>query len=259
MTFRSDTDERPVLFEPPFEEDGAAPPSDPPPTEVVPEPRPDRPARNPRGTLRAGVVGGLVGAVVAASVAVATVKLTDDTGSSSAPAVAAASLGTSVATTASSAGTLSGEALDIHSLLAKVKDSVVDVEIGQETSSGGVRQVAAGSGVIISADGLVLTNAHVVELTDQLGRQLANPVITVKMADGSSRDVTVLGTSAKDDIALLQLKDTSNLTVAPLGSSNALQVGDDVVAIGNALDLGDAPTVTRGIVSATNREPPSPA
>ncbi len=208
--------------------------------------------------MRAGLVGGLVGAVVAASVAVATVKLTDDSGSSSGATVAAAPLGTATATTSPPSNgaaptSLAGPALDIHSLLAAVKDSVVDVEIGQQVR-GQVRQVAAGSGVVISSDGLVLTNAHVVQITDQFGNQLPNPVITVKMADGSQRDVTVLGTDAKDDVALLQLKDTSNLTVAPLGSSGALQVGDEVVAIGNALDLGDAPTVTTGIVSATDRE-----
>jgi putative serine protease PepD len=198
-------------------------------------------------------VGGLVGAVVAASVAVATVKLTDDSGSSSASVVAATPLAASTETPASTTPTLTGEALDMRSLLAAVADSVVDIEIGVETGNG-VRQVAAGSGVVISEDGLVLTNAHVVELTDQFGRELADPVITVTMADGTKREVDVLGTSPENDVAVLRLQDTSDLTVAPLGSSGSLQVGDDVVAIGNALDLGDSPTVTRGIVSALDRE-----
>jgi putative serine protease PepD len=208
--------------------------------------------------MRAALVGGIVGAVVAASVAVATVKISDDSGSSSGTTVAAAPLSTANGTPstagAASPASLAGQPLDIRSLLAAVEGSVVDIEIGQQGRNGQVRQVAAGSGVVISSDGLVLTNAHVVQITDQFGNQLQNPVIQVKVADGSERDVTVLGTDAKDDVALLQLKDTSNLTVAPLGSSGALQVGDAVVAIGNALDLGDAPTVTTGIVSATNRQ-----
>jgi S1-C subfamily serine protease len=253
------SDTYPGLFGPPVEEDGGEPPADPPPTVPADQPEPGRPRHQ---TLRAGLVGGIVGAVVAASVAVATVKLTDDSGSSSGAPVAAAPLATSSGTPTSGGSSgnsaapteLAGPALDIHSLLAAVKDSVVDVEIGQQTRNGQIRRVAAGSGVIISNDGLVLTNAHVVQITDQFGNELPDPVITVKMADGTDREVTVLGASAKDDVALLQLKDTSNLTVAQLGSSGALQVGDEVVAIGNALDLGDSPTVTTGIVSATDRE-----
>jgi putative serine protease PepD len=264
MTFQSDqpdlpydTDQHPYpgLFGPPLEEDGGVPPAAPPPTDPDSRPDPDRPRRDTHGTMRAGLVGGLVGAVVAASVAVATVKLTDDSGSSPVSTVAAAPLSTSGnGSPAAPPAELGGPALDIRTLLSKVEASVVDIEIGQETRSGAVQQVAAGSGVIISADGLVLTNAHVVEITDQFGRQLQDPVIKVKMADGSLRDVNVLGADASRDVALLQLQDTSNLTVAPLGSSGALQVGDAVVAIGNALDLGDAPTVTTGIVSATDRE-----
>jgi putative serine protease PepD len=130
---------------------------------------------------------------------------------------------------------------------------VVSIEIGSQGRNGNVQPVAAGSGVVISDDGLVLTNAHVVDITDQFGRRLANPVITVKLADGSERQATVLGTSPANDIALVKVNDTTGLKAATLGDSDKLQVGDDVVAIGNALDLGDSPTVTKGIVSAKDR------
>jgi len=78
-------------------------------------------------------------------------------------------------------------------------------------------------------------------------------VITVKMADGTVRSAEVLGRSPAYDVALLQLQDTSNLTPLALADSSALQVGDRVVAIGNALALGDEPTVSTGIISALGR------
>jgi putative serine protease PepD len=141
----------------------------------------------------------------------------------------------------------------VRSVVATVGPSVVAIEIGYQSGNGQVRPLAAGSGVVISADGLVITNAHVVLLTDQSGRPLTNPVITAKMADGKARTASVLGVAADNDIALLQLQETAGLKPARLGDSDALQVGDDVVAIGNALDLGVQPTVTRGIISAKNR------
>jgi S1-C subfamily serine protease len=117
-----------------------------------------------------------------------------------------------------------------------------------------VQPIAAGSGVVISNDGLILTNAHVVDLTDpQTGRTITNAVVSVKTPDGKLRTAKVLGTSPGNDIALVKVDDTSGLTPVPLGDSDALQVGDPVLAIGNALDLGDTPTVTSGIISAKDR------
>jgi putative serine protease PepD len=71
--------------------------------------------------------------------------------------------------------------------------------------------------------------------------------------ESQSRTATLVGADTEADLALLQLEDTSNLTPATLGSSAALAVGDDVVAIGNALALRGGPTVTHGIVSALGR------
>lgn len=175
-----------------------------------------------------------------------------------APAVApstsvAARVTTSIASTPGASPTLAPTGLDIHTLIDRVSPSVVAIEIGQLTQGGQVQPVAAGSGVVISADGLVVTNAHVVDLTDRRGLPMANAVITATMADGTSRSIEVLGSSPQNDIAILRLKDTANLVPAVLGDSDALRVGDDVVAIGNSLDLGPTPTVTKGIISAKDR------
>jgi S1-C subfamily serine protease len=98
--------------------------------------------------------------------------------------------------------------------------------------------------VVISADGLVLTNAHVIE-----GAQ----TITVIFSDGAQDAAELVGSLPQDDIALVRVTGMSGLSPATLGSSEAVQVGDEVLAIGNALDLGGEPSVTRGIVSAKDR------
>ncbi len=131
-------------------------------------------------------------------------------------------------------------ALDIRKILAKAQPSVVSITTGGVDSIFG----GAGSGVVISAGGLILTNAHVIEA--------AGGAISIRFNDGQVANATLVGASTKDDIALLQA-DRTGLTPALLGSSANLLVGDDVVAIGNALALGAEPSVTRGIVSAKNR------
>jgi S1-C subfamily serine protease len=143
----------------------------------------------------------------------------------------------------------SGPPLDIHALIAKVGPSVVSIEIFQ-----GSNRVAAGSGVVVSDDGLIVTNAHVVSLTDQFGRSLRNPAVKIRLSDGTERTAKILGSEPDNDIALVKVDDTAGLKAAEIGDSDALQVGDDVVAIGNALDLGSTPTVTKGIISAKDRE-----
>lgn len=206
------------------------PPAGLPPTEQLPVA--GKPPKQKRGTARAALAGGLVGAVVASGVAFATVKLTqDDTPSANVPPVTA------------QPSQLNGGALDIRQLLDKVGPSVVSIEIGQASGTD-VVDVGAGSGVVITADGLVLTNAHVVDGAD---------TITVKSADGKTMPADLVGTAPQNDIALVQVRNAEGMVPATLGDSDALQVGDEVVAIGNALNLGDTPTVTRGIVSAKGR------
>ncbi|MBI4934186.1 MAG: trypsin-like peptidase domain-containing protein [Actinobacteria bacterium] len=192
---------------------------------------------------RGNVVGtAVLCAALSAGVAYGTVQLTQD--DSSSVSIVQSGAGGSVATGSSG--------YDIYALLEKVEPAVAAVELGSGNGDT-VTPVAAGSGVVISSDGLMVTNAHVVEAVDGAGNAIDNPVITVKMFDGTVRSAKVLGSSPDYDVALLQLDDTSNLTPLPLADASTFRVGDEVVAIGNALDLGDMPTVTRGIISALDR------
>jgi serine protease Do len=104
------------------------------------------------------------------------------------------------------------------------------------------QQQGTGSGVIISADGYIVTNHHVVDDAE---------AVTVTLADQRELQAQVVGRDAKTDLAVLQVEAKERLPVAPLGVSEALQVGDWVIAIGNPFGLTH--TVTAGIVSAKDR------
>ena len=204
------------------------PPAGPP----LPPPPADEPAASGTSPRRAGllgaVAGGLVAAIVATGVAVA---LDDDTP-------------TSVERPVLTPVTTSEGTVDIQALLAKVKPSVVTVETSGSTEAGTFG--GAGSGIVVSPDGLVLTNAHVIGSVGD---------ITVVLSDGSEHEATLVGASPDDDVALIQVQGLDeDLVAAEFGSSDDLQVGDEVIAIGNALNLGGEPTVTRGIVSAKDRD-----
>ncbi|EEB83385.1 Do family serine endopeptidase [Roseobacter sp. GAI101] len=99
-----------------------------------------------------------------------------------------------------------------------------------------------GSGFIVSKDGQIVTNNHVVEGADK---------VTVKLSDGRSFDATVVGSDSMTDIALLKIEADVDLPAVTFGSSDAMRVGDEVVAMGNPFGLGG--TVTTGIVSAKSR------
>ncbi len=143
--------------------------------------------------------------------------------------------------------TLSGTRLDVAGVLAKVGPSVVSVQtqITQQRGPFVAQGEGAGTGIILSADGEVLTNAHVV--AD------ATSITVTLPGETTARTAQLVGSDAAADVALLRLRDVSGLTPAPIGDSTALKVGDDVVAIGNALALDGGPTVTKGIVSALDR------
>jgi putative serine protease PepD len=132
-----------------------------------------------------------------------------------------------------------GAPLSVGEVVAKLEPSVVAVDIS--TRSGR----AAGTGVILTADGQVLTNAHVVEGATRL-------TVTLN-GETSPRAATVVGADTATDLALLKISGASGLPAAPLGSSSSAHVGDEVVAIGNALALEGGPTVTKGIISGLDR------
>lgn len=135
-----------------------------------------------------------------------------------------------------------GESLDVQSVLSRVQPSVVTIETGRESVNAVFS--GTGTGVVISEDGLILTNAHVINGADN---------IIIRFFDGTEAEATLLGSFPDDDIALVQARRVTGTTSALLGSSESVRVGDQVVAIGNALGLGGTPSVTLGIISAKGR------
>jgi S1-C subfamily serine protease len=153
----------------------------------------------------------------------------------------------SVTTAQPAAVSLDRTSLDVAAVLARVEPSVVSIETSVSTRRGPfVEQgTGAGSGIVLDTNGTVLTNAHVVEDATS---------ITVTVAgEDEARQAEVIASDASRDLALLKVSDTSGLVAAPLGASSDVAVGDEVVAIGNALALEGGPTVTEGIVSALGR------
>lgn len=146
-----------------------------------------------------------------------------------------------------SAKNASADSESASSVVKKAADSVVEITTESVVTGSFARQYiaeGAGSGVIISEDGYIVTNNHVIEDARS---------ITVTLRDGNtSYEAELIGTDADNDIALIKV-DANGLSTATIGDSSNLAVGDYVVAIGNPLgELGG--TVTDGIVSALARE-----
>jgi len=128
----------------------------------------------------------------------------------------------------------------VQQVAAKVLPSVVQIQVAAGGSGG------EGSGIILSADGMILTNNHVVAAAAS-----GSGSITVSFNDGSTAPATIVGRDPSSDIAVIKVDGQSNLAPIALGSSSSLAVGQNVVAIGSPLGL--AGTVTSGIVSSLNR------
>lgn len=126
-------------------------------------------------------------------------------------------------------------------IAAKVVPSVVTISASSGSSGG------TGSGVILTADGYVVTNTHVVTLDGETG----NAKLSVTTSDGKVYAATIVGTDPTYDLAVIKLTDASGLTPIQFGDSSKLNVGDTTVAVGAPLGLSN--TVTTGIVSALNR------
>ena len=137
----------------------------------------------------------------------------------------------------STSGASAPDKQDVSALISAALPGVVSISV--ELNGG----QAAGTGFIISTDGQIATNAHVVADATK---------IDVKFADGSTAPAKVLGVDRTDDLAVVKV-DKAGLTALPLGKSSNLRIGEPVVAIGNALDLTGGPTATEGIVSALDR------
>lgn len=132
----------------------------------------------------------------------------------------------------------------ISSVVEKVKPSVVSIVTSVGAGRMGYTQQAAGTGIVVSKDGYILTNRHVIA-----GARSAS----VAMSDGTTyKDVKIVGTDPLNDLAFLKISGAKNLTPASLGDSKTIRIGQGVVAIGNALGQYQN-TVTSGIVSGLGR------
>jgi len=195
-----------------------------------PTPRPPAGGRG-RGLFLPVIAGALVGALAAGGLFLAF----DEDGtrttivrSSDAPAIVTRP-----------ASELGGES-DIASIIANTEPAIVAITVngGPSSGSGG-----AGTGFVITPDGYVVTNNHVAE---------GASTIEVAFTNGDIKPAEVVGTDPSTDLAVLKVEGT-DLPTLELGDSDAAQVGDEVVAIGNALALEGGLSVTRGIISGTNR------
>ncbi|MCX4584391.1 S1C family serine protease [Streptomyces sp. NBC_01481] len=192
----------------------------PPPPSQQPAP-PRAKAKRPVALIAAVAIAA---AVVGGGASVLVQQLTDSNTGSSGSAVP----GTTVAQ--SSKGTVAGVA-------QAVSPSIVEINA---TSSAGQ---STGSGVIITADGEIITNNHVIAGADS---------VKVRLSNGKTYTAKVVGTDPGKDLALIKLEGASGLKAAALGDSSKIAVGDEVVAIGSPEGLTG--TVTSGIVSALNRD-----
>ena len=135
-------------------------------------------------------------------------------------------------------------ASSVEQVVAKVLPSVVTLEssLGDEFEQG--------SGIILTQDGLIMTNRHVVAAADPGGRHdSTNTMVT--FSDGRKAPFSVVATDRRSDVAVIRVQGISGLTPITFGTSAGLRVGQPVVAVGSPLDLED--TVTTGIISALNR------
>jgi S1-C subfamily serine protease len=145
-----------------------------------------------------------------------------------------------IAAVAQPASAFSGASVQASTVAAKVDPAVVDINTVFQTASGS--GTAAGTGIILTSTGEVLTNNHVVEGATSITVQIAGRAGTYT--------ASVLGVDPTADVALIQINGVSRLPTATLADSSTIQAGESVVAIGNAGGVGGAPSVTQGTIVA---------
>jgi putative serine protease PepD len=204
---------------------------------------------SPRNRRAIGTVVGtaLLAALIASGSTFALVEVAVPHGQASAPASAA----NAAAANQASGGSTTIQQEDITGVVANVRDSVVTLTSQISTGGGGGRgffgggggtATGIGTGIVLTSDGYVLTNRHVVEGSQSLKATLA---------DGSEYPASVVTTSDTQDLALVKV-DATGLKPATIGNSDEIKVGQTAIAIGSPLGTFTE-TVTRGIVSALDR------
>jgi S1-C subfamily serine protease len=191
--------------------------------------------RPSHATARIMLAAGVLSAFIASISTVALVTLAPTGGGDSSAAIAPAA--TSASTTGTGSLTSSGVVLDDPAIVAAADPSVVTIA----TDAGRVSGV--GSGIVLTSDGLILTNDHVVA---------GGGALSVTLFDGRTLDATIVSEDAANDLAIIRVAAT-DLTPAKLGDSTKVQVGESVLAIGSPLGTYTE-SVTKGIVSGLDRE-----
>ena len=135
------------------------------------------------------------------------------------------------------------DSTEIVSIAELATKTIVQVQVGNVSEDGEFLPNGGGSGVVISDEGLIMTNHHVIDNSTE---------VRVVFEDGRMYESEIIGSDRLTDIGLLKIS-ASNLIPISIGNSDALLVGDLAVAIGHPLTLGAAPTVTTGVVSALER------
>jgi len=206
------------------------------PASTAPRPTRSRGLRSVVGAafLSAVLAAGGTAALVTGPLAPSGAGSTSATGTT--PGAVTVATGPSSATTAADP--------DLPAVVAAVRDSVVTITSEGFSSRGfaTIPSTGVGSGIVLTADGYILTNKHVVAGSQSL---------TVALADGRQFNANVVTESNDGDLALIKI-DATGLTPAVIGDSTKLQVGETVIAIGSPLGTFTE-TVTRGILSATGR------
>jgi len=216
---------------------GLTPPTDPPldPFDSPPgwpaPPGKTQPTRGPRRLAIGATVVALAGMVSVLLLGTSTASAGSGTVLSATAPIAAVS---------QSATALSGASVQASTVAAKVDPAVIDINTVFQTASGS--GTAAGTGIILTSGGEVLTNNHVVEGATSITVQIAGRAGTYTAA--------VMGVDPTADVALIQIDGVSGLPTATLADSSTLQAGESVVAIGNAGGVGGPPSVTSGTIVA---------
>ena len=135
------------------------------------------------------------------------------------------------------------DSTEVVSIAELATKTIVQVQVGTLTEDGEFLSAGGGSGVVISNDGLIMTNHHVIDNSTE---------VRVIFEDGRMYEANIIGSDRLTDIGLVKIEASSLIPIA-IGNSDKMLVGDLAVAIGHPLTLGAAPTVTTGVVSALER------
>ena len=207
---------------------------------TYPGPAPSGSGRGAPGRLRAWLPVTIVAALIGGAIGAGVTALADNNNSGNGGNVTIHE-----SSAAPGAAVLSGN-VTIPQLVDKVIHSVVSIDVKSNGSED------EGTGMIISSDGDVLTNNHVIELYSEGGN--TGTITVTEYGQTKALPTTLVGYDQTKDVALLKINGASNLPTVTFGNSGKAVVGDAVVAIGNALGLAaGTPTVTQGIISALGR------